>query len=305
MNKPKVLLVVGPTAVGKTQLSIELAKQFNGEVISGDSMQVYRHLDIGTAKVTSVEQEHIPHYLIDIREVSEGFTVAQFVDEATNLIRQITARGKLPIIVGGTGFYLQALLDGLRLGSPADKQRRQFWQTMLAKHDQLWLWQQLDERDPKAADQIPMGNSRRVIRALEVFESTGHSILEQERRSQQFDALIVGLTTDRAVLYERINHRVDEMMTAGLIEEARWLYERRQVAPQASRGIGYKELFEYFEDQESLNEAIAAIKQHSRHYAKRQLTWFRHQLPVEWFDLVSGADTIVEIEQRVADWQSK
>lgn len=303
--KQQVLLIVGPTAVGKTSLSIELARRFQGEIISGDSMQVYRGLDIGTAKVTAAERGDVPHFLIDERNVDEGFTVADFVKRAEQLITEITHRGHLPIIVGGTGFYLQALLQGMQLGTPADQAVRDHWQELASQHGDDWLWKQLADRDAIAASHIPVGNVRRVIRALEVFDATGKSIETQADLPNRYDALIIGLNTDRAVLYDRINQRVDQMMAGGLLDEVRWLYEQDGEHLQAGRGIGYKELFGVIAGQESAPEAVNRLKQNSRHYAKRQLTWFRHQLPVTWFDLVQDPATKAQIEQLVHSWWSQ
>ncbi|MGV0167291.1 tRNA (adenosine(37)-N6)-dimethylallyltransferase MiaA [Furfurilactobacillus sp. WILCCON 0119] len=302
-TKSQVLLIVGPTAVGKTALSIQLAHQFDGEIISGDSMQVYRHLDVGTAKVTPDEQDGIPHYLINERDVTDGFTVADFVARAEMLIAEITARGHLPIIVGGTGFYLQALLKGMQLGSPADEALRAKWTALADEHGAEWLWAKLNAVDPAAAATIPAGNVRRLVRALEVYASTGHSILAQTDQPDQYDAFIVGLNTDRAVLYDRINQRVDLMMANGLVEEAKWLLDQGGLTLQAGKGIGYKELFPMLNGQMDQAAAVELLKRNSRHYAKRQLTWFRHQLPVTWFDLVSGQNQISDVAAAVSQWR--
>ncbi|GEK28316.1 tRNA (adenosine(37)-N6)-dimethylallyltransferase MiaA [Furfurilactobacillus siliginis] len=301
-EKKQVLLIVGPTAVGKTSLSLELAHQFHGEIISGDSMQVYRGLDIGTAKVTAAERGDVPHFLIDERAVTDGFTVADFVDRAAQLINEITERGHLPIIVGGTGFYLQALLQGMHLGTPADQVVRDRWEALAKQHGNEWLWSQLKSRDEEAASHIPAGNVRRVIRALEVFDATGHSIETQTDVPDRYDALVIGLNTDRTVLYDRINQRVDQMMASGLLDEVRWLYNQGGDHLQAGRGIGYKELFGVITSNESEPDAVAKLKQNSRHYAKRQLTWFRHQMPVTWFDLVQAPATKTNIDQLVERW---
>ncbi|HAT55181.1 MAG TPA: tRNA (adenosine(37)-N6)-dimethylallyltransferase MiaA [Lactobacillus sp.] len=300
--KPKVLVIVGPTAVGKTDLSIKLAQHFDGEIISGDSMQVYRHLDIGTAKVTPAERQDVPHFLIDERDVQETFTVADFVERASVLITQIGQRQHLPIIVGGTGFYLQALLTGLKLGTPANTAFRTHWQQLAVTNGNQWVWQQLAERDTLAAQKIPAGNVRRVIRALEVYETTGHSIEQQEDHPNRYNALAVGLNTERAQLYNRINQRVDVMMQSGLENEARWLYEQGGPSLQAGHGIGYKEFFPYFNHDITLTTAVESLKQNSRHYAKRQLTWFRHQMAVSWYDLVNQPAELGQIEVQTADW---
>ncbi|MFK5675738.1 MULTISPECIES: tRNA (adenosine(37)-N6)-dimethylallyltransferase MiaA [unclassified Ligilactobacillus] len=302
--KPKVLLIVGPTAVGKTALSLELAQRFGGEVISGDSMQVYRHLDIGTAKATPAEQRVVPHHLIDIVAVTDRYSVADFMHEATCQINAITARGHLPLLVGGTGFYLQALVDNLTLGNDhyTDDTIRQKWHTYAAAHGRQALWDQLNAVDPPAATKIPPNNERRVIRALEVYERTGQRFSAQQANAALFDPYIIGLTTAREVLYARINARVDAMVKAGLVDEARWLYEQGGANLPAGKGIGYKELYPYFAGQDSLEDAVALIKRNSRRYAKRQLTWFRNQMTVHWYDLVAHPEQQQQIEVDVKQW---
>lgn len=302
--KPKVLLIVGPTAVGKTALSLELAQRFNGEVISGDSMQVYRHLDIGTAKATPEEQQVVPHHLIDIVDVTERYSVAGFMHQATRQITAITARGHLPLLVGGTGFYLQALLDNLTLGNDhyTDDTLRQKWHTYAEEHGRQALWDRLNDVDPPAAAKIPLNNERRVVRALEVYERTGKRFSAQQANAALFDPYIIGLTTARDVLYARINARVDAMIEAGLVDEARWLYEQGGAALPAGKGIGYKELYPYFAGQISLEDAVALVKRNSRRYAKRQLTWFRNQMTVHWYDLVAHPEQQHQIETDVNQW---
>jgi len=302
----KVVAIVGPTAVGKTKLSIQMAKELNGEIISGDSMQVYNHLDIGTAKVTPQEMDGIVHHLINIKEYDQRFSVAEFKSLATDLIKDIHQRGKLPIIVGGTGFYLQALTENLTLGDDEfdgnSETVRQTLNQYLENNGSVSLWNRLNEKDPAAAKEIESNNSRRVIRALEVIDKTGHRFSDQATNSAEFDFKLIGLNTERKVLYERINSRVDLMMKTGLLEEAKWLYQIGGADSPAAKGIGYHELFDYFEDKISLELAIENIKKDSRHYAKRQLTWFRNKMTVEWFDLVSNENTIEQVNTRVADW---
>ena len=302
--KPKVLLIVGPTAVGKTALSLELAQRFNGEVISGDSMQVYRHLDIGTAKATPEEQQVVPHHLIDIVDVTERYSVADFMHQATRQITAITARGHLPLLVGGTGFYLQALLDNLTLGNDhyTDDTLRQKWHTYAEEHGRQALWDRLNDVDPPAAAKILPNNERRVVRALEVYERTGKRFSAQQVNAAPFDPYIIGLTTARDVLYARINARVDAMVEAGLVDEARWLYEQGGAVLPAGKGIGYKELYPYFAGQISLEDAVALVKRNSRRYAKRQLTWFRNQMTVHWYDLVAHPEQQHQIETDVNQW---
>lgn len=302
----KVLMVVGPTAVGKTALSIKLAQKFNGQVVSGDSMQVYQKLDIGTAKVTSREMQGIPHYLLDEIPISQRFSVADFVDRAKTAITKIAAQDALPILAGGTGFYLQSLIDDFHFGSDHyqdDCLRNQLHQFAI-KYGQKALWNQLNQIDSAAAAKIPITNERRVIRALEVFAKTGKKFSVQNDHSNHvYDFLIIGLNTERKVLYERINHRVDLMVKEGVLDEARYLYENGGSKLPAGKGIGYKEFYPYFEHQASFEECIVNVKQNSRHYAKRQLTWFRNKMDVHWFDLVQNFEIdFPQIIELVGKW---
>lgn len=310
MNR-KIILIVGPTAVGKTKLSIELAQKFDGEIISGDSMQVYRNLDIGTAKVTAGEMKGIPHHLIDIRDIDEQYTAADFIAEAKSKIEEISNRGKMPVIAGGTGFYLQVLLDNFKLGSDDNiienkEDIRNELQGYLEKNGAKKLWERLEKIDPVAASKIPIGNSRRVIRALEVYYRTGKLFSEQnDQKTSEYDPLIIGLTTDRALLYERINQRVDIMIENGLLDEAKYLFEKGNMELSAAKGIGYKEFYEYFEGKISLDDAIALVKRNSRRYAKRQLTWFRNKMDVNWFDIIQNPEEIQIINTKVKKWREK
>ena len=306
MTGKKVLLIAGPTAVGKTALAIDLAKKFNGEVISGDSMQVYRHLDIGTAKVLAAERQGIPHYLIDINAVQERFTVAEFVTRATDLINQIQARGKLPIIAGGTGFYLQSLLAGYQFGSATtepDLAYRQSWFDYAANHGTPAVWTALKKIDPAAASGIEPQNLVRVVRALEYWHTSGQKFSEQaDEAPQTLDARTICLTAERSLLYARINQRVDQMMSAGLVDEAKWLFEQGGADLPAGKGIGYHELFPYFAGESDLDTAVALIKQDSRRYAKRQLTWFRNKMTVDWYNLLEDPSQQVTIMTELARW---
>ncbi|GAA0368912.1 tRNA (adenosine(37)-N6)-dimethylallyltransferase MiaA [Alkalibacterium iburiense] len=296
--KEKIIVIVGPTAVGKTHLGIELAKAFNGEVINGDSMQVYKGLNIGTAKVTKEEASGIAHHLIDIKEPDETYSVSDFKKDASQKIKEITAKGKLPIIVGGTGLYIESLLYDVSHGGKAEPNLafRKEWEEWTEKHGKSALHNQLKEKDPKAAEAIHPNNVRRVIRALEVINETGQtfSAFQAEKRKEPlFDSFVIGLSTDRKVLYERINQRVDTMMQAGLLEEAKWLYETFHNDSQSKKGIGYKEFDSYFKKETTLDESVALVKQHSRNYAKRQLTWFRNRMEIDqWVDLVAGSNQL-------------
>lgn len=291
LEKQKVLVVIGPTAVGKTKLSIELAKRYNGEIISGDSMQVYKTLDIGTAKITKEEMDGVVHHLIDIKEPTEEFSVAEFQKIVREKIDEITKRGKLPIIAGGTGLYINAVLQDYQFAeSEKDMELRASLEQLSAEIGGEQLHQKLVELDPKTAETIHPNNKRRVIRALEVYYSTNQTVSEIQSKQKEenlYNSLIIGLTMDRELLYSRINQRVDLMMEQGLLEEVKGLFDQ-QIYSQAVRGIGYKEIYDYLEGKATLEEAVEQVKQNSRRYAKRQLTWFRNKMDVEWFDLTTS-----------------
>lgn len=306
-KKPKIIVIVGPTAVGKTSLSIQAAHALTGEVISGDSMQIYTGLDIGTAKVTAEEAEGVVHHLIDVRTVEDTFTAADFKDIASQKIEEIIDKTHTPIIVGGTGLYIESLLYDLSLGKKdsSDNHVRAELQEKAEKIGKEDLWNELKAIDPKAAETIHPNNVRRVIRALEVFETTGVLFSEQkeEKKESPYDFLIIGLRTDRSLLYDRIDRRVDLMMDAGLLEEAKWLWEKVPPDAQAAKGIGYKELFPYFEEEQTLEEVSQKIKQHSRNYAKRQLTWFQNRMPmIHWYDLVENPEQLDQAIQQMRDF---
>lgn len=292
LDKVKIIAVVGPTAVGKTALGIELAKRFNGEIISGDSQQVYRHLDIGTAKATLEEQAEAPHHLIDVREVDEAYSAYDFVKEASAAIEDITSRGKLPIIVGGTGLYLQSLLEGYHLGGQVNQEEVLAYRQELEQLADAVLFDKIVEQ----GIEIPELNRRRAIRALELA-TFGQDL---ENKETPYEALLIGLNDDRQVLYERINHRVDVMVEKGLLDEAKWLYDNHRDV-QAARAIGYKELFPYFAGQASLEESVDKLKQNTRRFAKRQLTWFRNRMAVSFY-MVSESDVKKQINKAVQDF---
>lgn len=302
----KVIAIVGPTAVGKTSLSIDLAKRFDGEIISGDSMQVYRGLDIGTAKVTLEEQAGVLHHSIDVRDIDQSYSAADFQQAAREVIQEITDRGKVPIVVGGTGLYIQSLLWDYKLGSEGertDESLREKYEAIAEAEGNEALWKLLQAKDPLATEKIHYNNRKKMIRALEVFELTGHSILEpKEQPKELYDSFLIGLNTERTRLYRRINERVDLMVEQGVLEEARQLAKTPEV--QAAQGIGYKEFFPYFSGECSLDSAIEEVKLHSRRYAKRQLTWFRNRMSVHWYDLVQHPEAIDEVEAAIEKWLS-
>lgn len=289
-DKPRILLVGGPTATGKTALAAALAKCLGGEIISADSMQVYQGLTIGTAKATPEEMQGVPHHLIDCLPPTAPYSVADFVLQAGRLIREITARGRLPILAGGTGLYLSSLMDGLRFSGqkPPEELRRRLRSQAMQEGAQA-MYRRLCERDPEAAKGIHPNNLARVLRALEACEADGLPLSRQKQlnRPEQpvYDPLLFCLTfADRQILYERIDARVDRMLAAGLLEEAQKVYQHRQEYPTAVQAIGYKEFFGYFAGEQPLAECVQKLKQASRNYAKRQLTWFRHREGVVWLE---------------------
>ena len=288
--KPKVLAVVGPTASGKTGLGIELAKLLDGEVISADSMQIYKGMDIVSAKPSEEEMQGIPHHLIGFMAMGGTFSAADYVKLAKEKIEEVRSRGKLPIIVGGTGLYVDTLLDNVRFSEGgSDEAYREELRSYVEKEGPQALHDRLSAIDPTAAASIHPNNIIRVIRALEVCHVTGRRFSELKAESRQeespYDSLILGLNyEDRSVLYSRIDRRVDLMLKAGLVQEARELWEHSGMAT-AANAIGYKELIPYFEGTKSLEDCVSLIKQETRHYAKRQLTWFRKNQRIQWIIL--------------------
>ena len=280
-----VLCIVGPTAVGKTKMSIELAKQLNGEIISGDSMQISRGMDIGTAKATMDERQGIPHHLIDEKNPDEPYSVAAFQQTVRAKIEEIKSRGKLPIIVGGTGLYIKSVLYDYEFAGESESK-----EVDEAKYGHLSneeLHAKLATVDEAGAKDIHPNNRKRVIRALEIYETSGvkkSEMIEKQEHKMIYDACLIGLTDDRTVLYDRINKRVDVMYETGLVEEVKALFDQGIPAEsQSIRAIGYKELYDYFKGFISLEESKELIKRNSRRYAKRQYTWFNNQMDVTWF----------------------
>jgi tRNA dimethylallyltransferase len=292
MNRTTIV-IVGPTAVGKTKLSVVLAKRFHSEIINGDAFQVYRGMNIGTAKVTKEEAEGVPHHLIDIREPNETYTAADYQGDARRMIDIISTEGKMPILVGGTGFYIKAaLFDYQFASSGANPEYRRELARIVQEGGGRELFDRLERVDPVAAKRIHPNNLVRVMRALEVYHETGKPFSDhsQDETVQQplYPYLCIGLTMERETLYARIDARVDQMMNEGLLDEARSLYEKGLGEAQAMQAIGYKEFVPYFDDNLPLEEAVNQLKKNSRHYAKRQLTWFRRQMPVHWFDMTEA-----------------
>ena len=291
INKPFLVVIVGPTASGKTELSIELAKQINGEIISGDSMQVYKQMDIGTAKVTNEEMDGIPHYMIDILNPDDSFSVYDFKLRAQALIEDITSRGKIPIIAGGTGLYIQSLIYDYPFDDETvSKEVEQKTQLQLQKLEPLTnqeVHDYLATFDPQSAKDIHPNNRKRVLRAIEYYLNT-KKLISSRKKVQQFtenyDTLLIGIEMSRKTLYSRINKRVDIMLGHGLFNEVQHLVEQGFEASQSMQAIGYKELVPVIKGNISMENAVEKLKQHSRQYAKRQLTWFKNKMNVHWLN---------------------
>lgn len=300
MKKPLVILT-GPTAVGKTALSIHLAKAVGGEIISADSMQVYKGMDIGSAKIRQEEMQGIPHYLIDELEPDEEFHVVRFQQMAKAYLQQIYDRGHIPIIVGGTGFYIQALLYDIDFTeNKSDTAYRQKLEALAAEKGAEYLHQQLAAADPKAASDIHANNVKRVIRALEFYKETGTRISEHNEQERQKESpyrfAYFVLNDERSRLYARIDQRIDLMLEEGLVQEVTALKEKGYTRNLVSmQGLGYKEILDYLNQEISLEEAIYRIKRDTRHFAKRQITWFKRERDVIWIPKESFSYNETEI----------
>ena len=287
-NLPRVVAIGGPTATGKTALSVALAKEFGGEVVNADSMQIYRGLDIGTAKPTAEERQGIPHHLMDFLPPEAPYSVADFTAAAAPLIEQLNSAGKLPIVTGGTGLYITSLMKGTGFApEKTDPAIRARLQTEADEQGSAALYARLQQIDPAYAEKLHPNNLPRVIRALELFEATGRRMSEQQRAAlaaePPYRSLCICLTCrDRAELYRRIDRRVDSMLQNGVLEEAKLVYDNRETYRTAAQAIGYKEFFPYFAGEMPLNDCANRLKQATRNYAKRQLTWFRHQANGVW-----------------------
>lgn len=301
--KQKVIVIVGPTGIGKTRLSIELAKKINGEIVSADSMQIYKKMNIGTAKPTEEEKQGIPHYMMDILDIGTNFSVAQYQSMAFEYISKILEKRKTPIVVGGTGLYINSIVDEIIYSEIEENlEYRQKLEMIAKENGNQVLHDELKEKDPKAAERIEVNDLKRIIRALEVYEMTGKTITEQQENSKpketKYEYIIIGLRTDREVIYDRINRRVDLMFEQGLLEEAKEILKLTDDNNTSHQAIGYKELAKYFEGAETLEEAKENIKKESRHYAKRQFTWFNRNERIIWLDSeVTVEENIDKIEK--------
>lgn len=309
MAKQPIIVVLGPTASGKTELAIELAKLYNGEVVSADSMQIYKGMDILTAKPKASEMQGIRHHLIDFLEPETDFSVADYVKLANNVIDDIASRGKLPILAGGTGLYINSLIDNIKFDeTTGDKEFREKLFNLAKEKGNHYLWEKLFEVDEATALTVHENNVPRVIRALEIYEKTGEKMSEHKKTSRleksRYNPVIIGLTySDRQLLYDRINKRVDEMISEGLIDEARSIYSSKTLNT-ANQAIGYKELIPFFEGSEPIDRCIEKIKQETRRYAKRQLTWFRRDDRIFWIEIDKYKNS-VEILEKVQKYIAK
>lgn len=290
LRKQKIVCVVGPTASGKTTFAINYAEEHNGEIISCDSMQIYKYMDIGTAKATKEEQARVPHHMIDFLDPNIDYSVAEFVSSVRKCIDEISVRDKLPVLCGGTGLYIDSIINNVQFSEEKrnDKYRAELW-TLYEKNGEDYMHMLLEKADPVEAEKVHKNNVKRVIRALEICKTSGMTKTEADKAAVKepiYDAEIYGLTMERERLYERINLRVDIMMENGLLDEVKRLLDmgirRNSTAMQA---IGYKEIVEYLDGNCTLDEAVDKIKQESRRYAKRQMTWFRRNKSIKWIEV--------------------
>ncbi len=307
VGKIPLLVIVGPTAVGKTEMSIKIAGELNGEIVSADSMQIYKYMDIGTAKVKENERKGIPHYMIDIVYPDEEFTVANYRTQSIKHIKDIHNRGKLPIVVGGTGFYINSLIYELNFARvEPNYDFRKKYLSLADKYGNNYIFDKLKKVDPKSAKKIHENDRKRVIRALEIYYETGkpRSYYDKNLRklNDKFDLVMIGLTMERDKLYSRINKRVDVMIKEGLLDEVNMLlsmgYDKEL---NSMKGIGYEEIIEYFDGKLTLDAAIQLIKRNSRRFAKRQLTWFRRNNKIKWVS-INNFNNLDEICEYIMDY---
>lgn len=301
--KPKVVAIVGPTASGKTAVSIELAKKINGEIISADSMQIYKYMDIGTAKPTLDEMQGIKHYMLDVVMPDETFNVAKYKSMAESAIEEILKKGKVPIIVGGTGLYVNTLVDGIEFADvPGDEEYRNELIEKGYREGAMSIYKELEKVDSESAKKIDPNNIRRVARALEIYKVTGKTKTQldiESRKEVKYDYRLFGMEWDRETLYNRIDLRVDKMIEAGLIDEVRNVTEKFKISNTAVQGLGYKEVIEFLNGNISYEEMIEKLKLETRHYAKRQLTWFRRDKRIKWIKPDENATCVIINELQV------
>lgn len=297
--KLKIIVIVGPTAVGKSKVAIELALRFGGEIINADSMQVYRYMDIGTAKPSKEDRERVRHHLIDIRNPDEDFDAAMFREDASKAIADIVRRGRLPVVVGGTGLYIKALTEGIFDAPGSDKELREKLRKEAKVSGISALYRKLSEVDPDASRNIDPLNTHRIIRALEVFYLTGKPISQHHKEhafsERPYDVFKIGLNKEREALYKDIDDRIENMVKAGLVDEVRRTIEMGYgLDLKAMKALGYSQICRYLEGEYDLEEAVRLIKRDTRHYAKRQMTWFRKDAGINWCD-VNGEGCIEHI----------
>ncbi|MNI24332.1 tRNA dimethylallyltransferase [compost metagenome] len=302
-------MLLGPTAVGKTKLSLELAEAYNAEIISGDSMQVYRGMSIGTAKITPDEMKGIPHHLIDIHEPEEAYSAAEFQEQGKRLIEEISGRGKLPFIVGGTGLYIESLCYGFRFSEAvADEAFRSEQDAFAEEHGAEALHARLAAVDPASAARLHPNDRRRIIRALEIHHQTKVTLSAgqaEQKKESPYELCLIGLTMDRAVLYSRIEKRIDLMLEQGLIDEVKGLLDKGCDRSLVSmQGLGYKEIAAYLAGELTLEDAVTLLKRDTRRFAKRQLSWFRHMKEIHWiedFNEANFTDNFAEIRRMISE----
>lgn len=299
----KIIVIVGPTAVGKTFVSVELAKKINTEIVSADSMQIYKEMNIGTAKVTKDEMYGIAHHMIDIVNPDDNYSVSEFKNAAEFIIDKLLQNNKVPIVVGGSGLYVNSLIYDLDFGKTKSSEKiRDYYNYYYREHGEDALYDKLIKVDPAAAEKIHKNNIKRVIRALEVYDITGVKFSELNtdirKPSNKYECILVGLSMDRKILYDRINERVDKMISEGLVNEVKNLLDKGYHKDLISmKAIGYKEIIDYLEGNLSLEEAISILKQNTRRFAKRQYTWFLKDENVKWFDVKDIKDLPSTVEE--------
>jgi tRNA dimethylallyltransferase len=302
-SKLPLLVLVGPTAVGKTKMSLSIAHQFNCEIISGDSMQIYRYMDIGTAKLPERQREGIPHHMIDIVDPDEPFSAADFQQMANTLIADIHRRGRLPFVVGGTGLYVEALCYGFEFTPSAggDAAFREEMKEYAARNGAQALHDRLREVDPQTAERLHPNDQRRIIRALEIFRISGRPMsdwLARQAKVSPYRLCLIGLSMERELLYRRIEQRVDEMIREGLVDEVQRLLDLGYSADLTSmQGLGYKEIVGYLRGEYSLEEAVQLLKRNTRRFAKRQLSWFRHMKEIQWVDVTETENFFAHLQE--------
>ncbi len=296
--KPKVIVIVGPTASGKSDCAIELAKRIDGEIVSADSMQIYREMNIGTAKVTNEEMSGVKHYMINIVNPDEDFNVAMYKKMAEEALEEIASKGKTPIVVGGTGLYINTLVNGIEFSEiDKDEEYRKELEKKVSVEGIDGIYEELKSVDPEAANIIDKNNVRRVIRALEIYKVTGKTKTELDKESikeTKFDFLMYGIKTDREELYNRINKRIDYMMEQGLVSEVEELNKKYKMSKTALQGLGYKEVIEYINGNCNYDEMIEKLKMETRRYAKRQITWFKRDERITWVPKEKMVDVIMQ-----------